>query len=565
MYVYVPDKVAINPPVLTLIHSCSSNAQIVLGQASGLQSAADQYGFIIVVPQSNPSSLRCWTTDSTQVWTRNDGGDSNAIKQMVVYALSTYQANADRVYVTGCSSGAMMTELLLGLYPDIFKAGSSFAGMPAGCHGPNDNASNATGYNGTCAGGSVNYTAQQWGDLVRTMDPGYTGHRPRLQLFHGSADTIISFSNMGESVNQYLNLQNLSTNPTNTNTGLTLGTHQATEQQWNNPCGYLVLDAFDSIGGDHGPSDALFAAQYVVPFLGLDKTGPTDPEIAQCGDGGGSGGAAGSSGTGGANGTGGVSVLGGATGTGGLVGTGGLAGTGGMLGSGGIVGTGGLIGTGGILATGGVPGTGGIVGSGGIVGTGGLALSGGATGRGGVNGAGGTSSSDASVGSGGAVSTGGVSYAVDAPGASTPGGAAGYGDAGLVVDANVATGGIGGGNGGAGGSVGPADGPALRDLSGLDAPAFGSSLDALFMDGGDKPDSRGDGNDGPSLAGPNTDAPLASDVAGTGGAGVEQAGRHSLYTLPSCDFGHGIPDHGGGIFILFAVLLLRLRSARQRR
>ena len=33
-----------------------------------------------------------------------------------------------------------------------------------------------------------------------------------------------------------------------------------------------MLDGFDSIGGDHGPSDALFVAQYVIPFLGLDKT-----------------------------------------------------------------------------------------------------------------------------------------------------------------------------------------------------------------------------------------------------------------------------------------------------
>jgi acetylxylan esterase len=221
MYIYVPEKVVTNPPVLTLIHSCDSNASVVLGQASGLKSTADQYGFIIVVPQSNPTSLRCWTTDSTQVWTRNDGGDSNAIKQMVVYALSKYQANADRVYVTGCSSGAMMTELLLALYPDIFKAGSSFAGMPAGCHGPNDNTSNATGYNGTCAGGPISsYTAEQWGNLVRAMDPGYTGHRPRLQLFHGSADPTISYSNMAESEEQYINLLGLGTNPTKTNTGL---------------------------------------------------------------------------------------------------------------------------------------------------------------------------------------------------------------------------------------------------------------------------------------------------------------------------------------------------------
>jgi len=398
MHIYVPDKVATNPPVLTLIHSCDSNAQVVLGQASGLQKAADQYGFIMVVPQSNPTSLRCWTTDSTQVWTRDSGGDSNAIKQMVVYALSKYQANADRVYAAGCSSGAMMTELLLALYPDIFKAGSSFAGMPAACHGPNDNSSNATGYNGSCAGGPVTYTLQQWGDLVRARDPGYTGHRPRLQLFHGSADSLISFSNMAESANQYINLLNLSTSPTKTNTGLTLGTHQATEQQWNNACGYLVLDTFDSIGGDHGPSDALFVPQYVVPFLGLDKTGTTDPEIAQCGDGGGS--------ADGGTGVGGNSGVGGNTGTGGKSGqdAGLSGGAGGGVASGGSLGSGGNAGAGG--SAGGSSGQGGSQSNGGStsshpLGSGGAAA-GGASASGGSSNATGGSSSKGSGGNTGA-------------------------------------------------------------------------------------------------------------------------------------------------------------------
>jgi acetylxylan esterase len=419
MYIYVPDKVVADPPVLTLIHSCDSNASVVLGQASGLKSAADQYGFIIVVPQSNPTSLRCWTTDSTQVWTRNDGGDSNAIKQMVVYALSKYQANADRVYVTGCSSGAMMTELLLALYPDIFKAGSSFAGMPAGCHGPNDNTSNATGYNGTCAGGPVSsYTAQQWGDLVRAMDPGYTGHRPRLQLFHGSADPTISYSNMAESEEQYINLLGLSTNPTKTNTGLTLGTHQATEQQWNDSCGYLVLDGFESIGGDHGPSDALFVPQYVVPFLGLDKTGPTDPEIAQCGSGG-AGGSAGTSGGAGSGGTGSGGQAGSThSGTGGAAGGPGGGGRGGAAGSAGTAGAG-TSGAGGI-GTGGA-GTGGR-GSTGTAGTGGTGTGGtgtGGTGTGG-RGTGGTLATGGSSGTGGGAS-GGASAETGSGGATTGG------------------------------------------------------------------------------------------------------------------------------------------------
>jgi poly(hydroxyalkanoate) depolymerase family esterase len=309
MYAYVPDKVASNPPILTLIHYCGGTASSVFGQAQGggIISAADQYGFILVVP----SSGRCWDVESDKAWTRDGGGDSQAIKQMVTYAIGKYGANANRVYSTGDSSGAMMTELLLALYPDIFKAGSSFAGMPAGCRGANESGTN-TGYSGACAGGTVTHTPEQWGAIVDKMDPGYTGHRPRVQLFHGDADGTINYKNFGESLKEWGDVLGLATNPTTTTANITLGTHQATRQQWNNACGYLVLDGFTSIGGDHGPSDALFKAQYVIPFLGLDKIGAVDPEIAQCGNGSsGSGGAGGVGGVGGAAGSGGVTASGG--------------------------------------------------------------------------------------------------------------------------------------------------------------------------------------------------------------------------------------------------------------
>ena len=280
MYVYVPNNVATNPPILTLIHYCGGTASAVFGQAQsgGLVSAADQYGFIMVVP----SSGRCWDVVSDKTRKRDNFGDSHAIRQMVKYAVSTYKANADRVYATGDSSGGMMTELLLALYPDVFKAGAAFAGMPAGCRGSSESGSGG-GYSNACAGGSVSHTAQEWGDLVRSFDSGYTGHRPRVQLFHGDADTTIRYANHTEAIKEWTNVLGLNTSPTTTDSGVQLGNHQATRQRWKNSCGYVTLDAFTSIGGDHGPSDALFKSQYVIPFLGLDVTGPTDPEIAQCG------------------------------------------------------------------------------------------------------------------------------------------------------------------------------------------------------------------------------------------------------------------------------------------
>jgi len=347
MYIYVPNAVATNPPILTLIHYCGGTASSVFGQAQGggVVSAADKYGFIIVAP----SSGRCWDVESTKAFTRDGGGDSHAIAQMVRYTTTQYKANADRVYSTGDSSGGMMTELLLALYPDIFKGGSAFAGIPAGCRGTNET---GTTYSGQCAGGSVTHTAADWGTIVKNMDSGYTGHRPRVQLFHGSADTTINYTNFTEAIKEWSNVLGLSTTPTTTVTGLTLGSHQATRQEWTNSCGFLVLDAFESIGGDHGPSDCLFDSTYVIPFLGLDKTGAVDPEIAQCGSGG-------AAGTGGATSTGGTTSAGGANGTGGASGTANGGKSGATGGTSSAKATGGMQATGGAQANGGTPATGG--------------------------------------------------------------------------------------------------------------------------------------------------------------------------------------------------------------
>jgi len=409
MYIYVPDRVAANPPILALIHYCGGMASNVFGQAQGggIVSAADQYGFIMVVP----SSGRCWDVQSNKTWTRDGGGDSHAIRQMIKYAVDNRNGNPDRVYATGDSSGGMMTELLLALYPDVFKGGAAFAGMPAACRGANETGSGG-GYSGACAGGSVTHTAQQWGDIARMLAPAYAGHRPRVQLFHGDADTTIRYANHTEAIKEWTNVLGLTTNPTSMETGLQLGTHQATRQKWQNACGEVVLDAFTSLGGDHGPSDALFKAQYVIPFLGLDKTGAVDPEVQKCGAGGaggsaGGGGGAGASGRGGASGSGAGGQGGSASmGSGGSGGSGGVGGTVGRGGNGAGGGAGAGVGRGGGGGSAANGGTGGAQAGGGNGGSaaGGSAGGGGGPAPGGSGGPGGS----AGTGVGGAPSSGGA-------------------------------------------------------------------------------------------------------------------------------------------------------------
>jgi poly(hydroxyalkanoate) depolymerase family esterase len=418
MSIYVPDKLAASPPIVTVVHYCGGSASAVFGQAKDIKAAADKYGFIMILPAQTHSG-GCWDVSSKKTQTHDGGGDTHAIAQMVKYTITQYKANANRVYSTGDSSGGMMTQLLMAVYPDIFKAGSAFAGVPAGC-------SNVFDGSGLC--GLPAQTAQQWGDRVRAMFTGYTGHRPRLQLVHGDADGTITYKNQAEAIKEWTNVLALSTEPTTkVDSGLTLGSHQAKRQQWKDSCGYVAFDVLTSVGGDHGPSDALFQGNFVLPFLGLDSQAAVDaavdPQIVQCGDGGkggsGSGGSAGSGGTGGSGGKG-----GGGAGTSGSPGGGATSGGSGSSGSAGSDGkggsaAGGMAGAGGVsTTTTGGSGTGGTTGTGGATGgslgnTGGTStLSTGGTSTGGVAASGGSAATTGgSPGASGSntTSTGGTS------------------------------------------------------------------------------------------------------------------------------------------------------------
>jgi poly(hydroxyalkanoate) depolymerase family esterase len=303
MYEYVPSKLATNPPLLVVSHYCGGSAAGVFGEAQsgGIVAAADQYGFILVFPQTTNN---CWDVGSSKALTRDGGGDTQAVAQMVTYALAEHGANKDRVYAVGTSSGAMMTQALLAIYPDVFKAGAEFAGVPAGCWAVNYDASNQ--WSDACAKGQVSHTAEEWGALVRAMDPGYNGPRPRVELWHGLADSTIDPKNLTEAIKEWTNVLGLGTDPTQTTT-VTLANHTWTRERWQDTCGFTVLDAWSEQMGPHG-TDANLNAMYVIPFLGLDQTGATDP--GQCtggapGSGGaanaGRGGASGAGGRGGAN------------------------------------------------------------------------------------------------------------------------------------------------------------------------------------------------------------------------------------------------------------------------
>ncbi|OLN84411.1 putative acetylxylan esterase A 1 [Colletotrichum chlorophyti] len=197
MYIYVPDRLAASPPVIVAIHYCSGTANAYYSNTP-YKSYADTYGLIVIYPES-PYSGTCWDVSSPASLTHNGGGNSNAIANMVTYTLDKYNGDRSRVFVTGTSSGAMMTNVMAATYPELFAAGIAYSGVPAGCF----YTGTVNGWNSTCSQGRSIATQQAWAQTALNMYPGYTGPRPRMQIYHGSADTTLYPQNWNETIKQW--------------------------------------------------------------------------------------------------------------------------------------------------------------------------------------------------------------------------------------------------------------------------------------------------------------------------------------------------------------------------
>jgi acetylxylan esterase len=212
-YLYVPDHLPPSPPILVSPHWCHGDALDVYN-GSSFASLADKHGFIVIYPDSPNTEDKCWDVSSPgTLYHQSDPGDSLGIVNMVQWTLKRYAADAGRVFVTGVSSGAMMTEVLLGAYPDVFAAGTAFAGVPFGCYAAPAGVNQFDYWNADCAEGRVTHTGAEWKAIVQAAYPGYEGWRPKVQTFHGTADQVLNYTNFGEEVKQWTSVLGLCAKP----------------------------------------------------------------------------------------------------------------------------------------------------------------------------------------------------------------------------------------------------------------------------------------------------------------------------------------------------------------
>jgi poly(hydroxyalkanoate) depolymerase family esterase len=261
MHLYVPDRVQDRPPVLLAVHWCTGSGPAMYSGTEFAQ-LADRYGFIVVYPSATRSG-NCFDVSSPQALKRDGGSDPVGLMSMVRYTLQRYGGDASKVFVTGVSSGAMMTNVMLANYPDVFAAGAVFAGVPDGCFATTDRSE----WNSACANGTVLKTPQQWGDIARSADPGYSGPRPRVQLWHGTADDTLRYPNFGEEIDQWTNVHGLSTTPASTD---------QPQQGWSRTRYGDKVEAYSLQGVGHNLM-ASGMARRTIEFFGLDQGGTTEP------------------------------------------------------------------------------------------------------------------------------------------------------------------------------------------------------------------------------------------------------------------------------------------------
>lgn len=200
MFSYVRIGFPANGPLVVVAHGCGQTAQN-MADTSGWVQLADTYKIALIFPQTstaNEPTGGCFRTWQPAHQARG-AGEPLSVKQMIDYLRSLYSISASRIYMTGLSSGGHLTNIMLATYPDVFAAGAPHSSFPYKC---------ATTYAqlSACSFGYVNYTSTVWGNLARSGYPGYSGPRPKVQIWHGSADPLIYLSNQYQQVLQWTNV-----------------------------------------------------------------------------------------------------------------------------------------------------------------------------------------------------------------------------------------------------------------------------------------------------------------------------------------------------------------------
>jgi poly(hydroxyalkanoate) depolymerase family esterase len=202
---YVPEGLAPGAPLVVVLHGCTQNAA-VYDHGSGWSTLADRHGFALLYPEqqraNNPMLCFNWFERGD---TAHGEGEAASIAGMVEAMAAAHGIDRSRIFVTGLSAGGAMTSVMLATYPELFAGGAIIAGVAYGGAGSVGEAFEWMAGRGR---GDADALARRVRGASR-----HKGPWPRVQIWHGAADTTVVPANADAIAAQWAALHGVGPGP----------------------------------------------------------------------------------------------------------------------------------------------------------------------------------------------------------------------------------------------------------------------------------------------------------------------------------------------------------------
>ena len=181
---YVPSSAAEGlQGLIVMLHGCTQSPED-FAAGTGMNALAEEHRLLIAYPAQTggDNSMSCWN------WFRpgdqmRDAGEPAIIAGLTESLRDRYAIPEDRVFVAGLSAGGAMAAIMGETYPELYGAIGVHSGLAYGS--ANDVMSAFTAMRGQA--GIERPSSRNGGSGPKA--------RPRLIVFHGSADTTVHPSN----------------------------------------------------------------------------------------------------------------------------------------------------------------------------------------------------------------------------------------------------------------------------------------------------------------------------------------------------------------------------------
>jgi poly(hydroxyalkanoate) depolymerase family esterase len=260
MHLYRPLSARVRAPLVVVLHGCGQTAA---GYETGSRwtTLARDHGFMVLyAEQQGVNNQRtCFNWFERGDITRGSG-EVESIHQMIDHAIADHGADPKAVFICGLSAGGAMAGAMLATYPETFAGGAIIAGLPYGT------ASNTSEALESMFTGKVR-EAKVWGDAVRAASA-FSGRRPGVAIWHGTADPVVKPINAGELVKQWTNVHGVGAEPPFERT---IGT--VTRREWQDESGRTCVIDYSLPGIGHGTpiDDPTPSALFFLP-AGISAT-----------------------------------------------------------------------------------------------------------------------------------------------------------------------------------------------------------------------------------------------------------------------------------------------------